>query len=53
MARKLMALVLGLVMVFTLLPGAFAESDLHIADGVELTFWFDLDLAANVPGMKD
>ena len=53
MARKLLALLLGCVMVFTLLPGAMAESDLHIADDVELTFWFDLDLAANVPGMKD
>ena len=53
MARKLMALVLGLAMLLSLACSASAESDLHIADDVTLRFWFDLDLAANVPGMTD
>ena len=54
MARKLMALLLGIAMVFSMTVAASAEeNDLHIADGVTLRFWFDLDLAANVPGMQD
>ena len=52
--KKILALVLGIAMFLSVLAGgAVAESDLHIADDVTLTFWFDLDLAANVPGMTD
>ena len=53
MAKKLIALVLGIMMLMTVAVSGIAEekSDLHIADDVTLRFFFDLDLAANVPGM--
>ena len=55
MAKKLIALVLGIMMLMTVAVSGIAEekSDLHIADDVTLRFFFDLDLAANVPGMQD
>ena len=55
MAKKLIALVLGIMMLMTVAVSGVAEekSDLHIADDVTLRFFFDLDLAANVPGMQD
>ena len=55
MAKKLIALVLGIMMLMTVAVSGIAEekSDLHIADDVTLRFFFDLDLAANVPGMQN
>ena len=55
MAKKLIALVLGIMMLMTVAVSGVAEekSDLHIADDVTLRFFFDLDLAANVPGMQN
>ena len=54
MARKWIALVLGIAMLMSFaVSGSAEKSDLHIADDVTLRFFFDLDLAANVPGMQD
>ena len=53
--KKLLALVLGIAVFLSLVTcgGAFADDDLHIADGVTLRFWFPLAISSTVPGMED